>query len=86
MDGWIQSWQEFKMAAIIELSQIELSDVLMSKIAEIQDDRIQDGWQPSFWLWMNEFESEWISLCQNQSGGTKYWHVWVNLREENKVS
>ena len=29
---------------------------------------------------MNEFESDWISLSQSQSG------VRVNLREENKVS
>ena len=32
---------------------------------------------------MNEFESDWISLSQSQSGGRVFW---VNLREENKVS
>ena len=32
---------------------------------------------------MNEFESDWISLRQSQSGRRVFW---VNLREENKVS
>ena len=32
---------------------------------------------------MNEFESDWISLSQSQSG-VRY--LWVNLREDNKVS
>ena len=33
---------------------------------------------------MNEFESDWISLSQSQSGERECF--WVNLREENKVS
>ena len=33
---------------------------------------------------MNEFESDWISLRQSQSGERECF--WVNLREENKVS
>ena len=32
---------------------------------------------------MNEFESDWISLSQSQSGVRVFW---VNLREDNKVS
>ena len=32
---------------------------------------------------MNEFESDWISLSQSQSGMRFFW---VNLREDNKVS
>ena len=32
---------------------------------------------------MKEFESDWISLSQSQSGA---WVFWVNLREDNKVS
>ena len=32
---------------------------------------------------MNEFESDWISLSQSQSGMSVFW---VNLREDNKVS
>ena len=33
---------------------------------------------------MNEFESDWISLIQNQSGVRLCF--WMNLREDNKVS
>ena len=33
---------------------------------------------------MNEFESDWISLSQSQSGEPECF--WVNLREDNKVS
>ena len=41
-------------------------------------------WLPSSsWVRMNDFESDWISLSQSQSGGSVFW---VNLREENKVS
>ena len=32
---------------------------------------------------MNEFESDWMSLIQSQSGVRVFW---VNLREDNKVS
>ena len=50
---------------------------------------LKPSWENSRWLssssWvrMNEFESDWISLNQSQSGGECFW---VNLREENKVS
>ena len=41
-------------------------------------------WPPSSsWVRMNEFESDWISLSQNQSEGECFW---VNLREKYKVS
>ena len=41
-------------------------------------------WLPSSsWVRMNEFESDWISLSQSQSGVRVFW---VNLREDNKVS
>ena len=32
---------------------------------------------------MNDFESDWISLSQSQSGVRVFW---VNLRKDNKVS
>ena len=40
-------------------------------------------WLPSSsWMWMNEFESDWISLSQSQSGGRVFW---VNQRGKISV-
>ena len=122
---------EFKMAAIIKLSQNEWVRVFLIQHGRIQDSChhqvesewmsegflckwwgtnlgkckwvlrrkklwwLNPGWQysrwknsrwlpSSSWVRMNEFESDWISLSQSQSGVRVV--LWVNLREENKVS
>ena len=51
-----------------------------------QNSRWQNSrWLPSSsWVRMNEFESDWISLSQSQSGERECFGV--NLRKENKVS
>ena len=77
---------EFKMAAIIKLSQNEWVKVFfvqmvgtnLGKCEWVWEEKLRwlnPRWQNSRWLplssWvrMNEFESDWISLSQSQSGG-----------------
>ena len=72
-NGWIQEGMvEFKMAAIIKLSQNEWVNFFCSKWLNPRG-RIQDGWHLSSWVRMNEFESDWISLSQSfvQNGWIK---------------
>ena len=83
--------QEFKMAAIIKLSQNEWVRFFVQN-SWIQDDRIQDGCY-------HEVESEWMSLSQilNLKGsvsevffcanrGNQSWQVWVSLRGNTKMA
>ena len=53
---------EFKMAAIIKLSENEWVKFILCKMVESKMVRIQDGCHHQFKLRMNEFESDWISL------------------------
>ena len=78
---------EFKMAAIIKLSQNDLSEVLFC--AKWLNQRWQNSrWLPSSsWVRMNEFESYWISLSHSQSGGRMFLELiwekitrWLNPR------
>ena len=56
---------EFKMAAIIKLSQNEWVKFILCKMAESKMVRIQDGCH-------HQVEWEWMSLSQNES-------VWVRV-------
>ena len=103
--GLIQSLTEFKMAAIIKLSQNEWvkffctnceyqswqvwvslrRNAMMaeSKMARIQDGRIQDGCHHQVkWDWMSlsQIELVWVRVR------VEWDCFWVNLREDNKVS
>ena len=73
---------EFKMAAIIKLSQNQWVKVFLCS-GWIQDGRIQDGCH-------YEVESEWMNLSQIELVWVRVtveWECfWVNLREDNKVS
>ena len=74
---------EFKMAAIIKLSQIEWVKFYYVQIGPIQDGRIQDGchyqvtWE---WMSLNQIKLVWVRVRVERE-----W-FWVNLREDNKVS
>ena len=55
---------DFKMAAIIKLSQNEWVKFLLCKMAESM--MAEFKWLPSSsWMRMNEFESDWTSLSQS---------------------
>ena len=73
---------EFKMAAIIKLSQNEWVTFFV-KNGWIQDGRIQDGCH-------HQVKGEWMSLSQIELVWVRVrveWECfWVNLREDNKVS
>ena len=58
--GGNQSWQ-------VWVSLKENTKMAESKMARIQDGRIQDSCHHQVKMRMNEFESDWISLSQNQS-------------------
>ena len=63
---------EFKMAAILKLSENEWVKFFLFKMAESK--RQNSRWlTSSSWVKMNEFESDWISLSQSfvQNGWIK---------------
>ena len=74
---------EFKVVAIINLSQNEIVKFYYVQIGPIQDGRIQDGclhqveWE---WMSLNQIELVWVRVR------VEWEFFWVNLREYNKVS
>ena len=74
---------EFKMAAIIKLSQNEWMKFFFVENGWIYDGRVQDGCH-------NQVESEWMSLSQIELDWVRVRMVgecfWVNMSEDNKVS
>ena len=63
---------EFKMATIIKLSQNEWVKFFLCKMAEskMAEFKMAEYKMAAIisWVRMNEFESDWISLSQSQSG------------------
>ena len=74
---------EFKMAAIIKLSQNEWMKFFFVENGWIHDGRVQNGCH-------NQVESEWMSLSQIELDWVRVRMVgecfWVNMSEDNKVS
>ena len=67
---------EFKMTAIIKLSQNE-----WVKFFLIQHGRIQDGLPSSSWVRMNKFESDWIGLSQESEWRENVFEwIWEKIR------
>ena len=74
---------EFKMAAIIKLSQNEWVKFFFVQNCWLEEGRIQDGWHHQVeWDWMSlsQFELVWDRVR------VEWGCFWVNLREDNKVS
>ena len=74
---------EFKMAAIIKLSQNEWVKFFFVQNGWTQDGRIQDGCHHQVqWEWMSllEIKLVWVKVRVEEEC------FWVNLREDNKVS
>ena len=67
---------EFKMAAIIKLSEIEWVKFFFVQNGWIQDVRNQDGYHHQ----INQIELVWVRVR------VEWECFWVNLREDNKVS
>ena len=66
---------EFKMAAIINLTQNEWVKFFFCQNGWIQDGRIQDGWY-------HQVQWEWISLSQSQFGV----RVFLSAKSESKMA
>ena len=103
---WIQSfcsewlnprWSEFKMAAIIKLSENESVRVRLNKVSESRDlckmsefNMVEFSWwlPSSIWVRMNDCSIRWGQLCWDPILS----QMWsesvfeVNLRDDKKVS
>ena len=70
---------EFKMAAIMKLSQNEWVKVFFVQNGWIKDGRFQDSCN-------HPVESEWMSEVFCANGGNQSWQVWVSLRGKTKMA
>ena len=92
---------EFKMAAIIKLSQNEWvkffcgngGNQSLANVSEFER-KYQDGWMQDGQIQdgrikdgcHHQVESEWMSEMFCENGGNQSWQVWVTLKENSKMA